>query len=102
MLQAELERQERELKEMQALHDNISGAKPVPASTSGDNVAASSSGSAMDTAQDGEGAENTEQEEVDGRSVFVGNVSLTCRNLHAATFSNAQNRKSIGRLRSNS
>ncbi|KAJ9102608.1 hypothetical protein QFC19_004717 [Naganishia cerealis] len=74
MLQAELERQERELREMQALHDNISGAKPVSASTSGDNVGASSSGTAMDTAQDGEVGDNAEQEEVDGRSVFVGNV----------------------------
>lgn len=77
MLQAELERQERELKEMQALHDNISGAKPAAASASGDNAGASASGSAMDTAQDGEATENTEQEEVDGRSVFVGNVSLS-------------------------
>ena len=30
----------------------------------------------MDTAQDGEGGDGTEQEEVDARSVYVGNVSI--------------------------
>lgn len=73
-LLAELERQERELKEMQAMHDTISGAKP--STSTGEAPAASGSGAAaMDTAQDGEAGEgNAEQEEVDGRSVYVGNV----------------------------
>ncbi|KAJ9110788.1 hypothetical protein QFC20_002829 [Naganishia adeliensis] len=71
-LLAELERQERELREMQAMHDTISGAKP--AAPTGEATAASGS-AAMDTAQDGEAGEgNAEQEEVDGRSVYVGNV----------------------------
>lgn len=72
-LLAELERQERELREMQAMHDTISGAQP--AAPTGEATAASGS-AAMDTAQDGEAGEgNAEQEEVDGRSVYVGNVS---------------------------
>jgi hypothetical protein len=75
MLLAELERQERELREMQAMHDNIAGTKPGSASTSGENAASGSGSASMDTAQDGEGADSSEQEEVDARSVYVGNVS---------------------------
>jgi polyadenylate-binding protein 2 len=76
MLLAELERQERELREMQAMHDNIAGTKPGSASTSGENAASGSGSASMDTAQDGEGADSSEQEEVDARSVYVGNVSF--------------------------
>lgn len=79
-LLAELERQERELREMQALHDNIAGAKPGSTSASGDNAASGSGSAAMDTAQDGEGGDSKEQEEVDARSVYVGNVSFRCAN----------------------
>lgn len=59
---------------MQAMHDNIAGAKPS-APASGDNAASESGSAAMDTAQDGEGVDSSEQEEVDARSVYVGNVS---------------------------
>lgn len=57
------------------MHENISGAKP--AAPAGETPAASGS-TAMDTAQDGEaaGEGNAEQEEVDGRSVYVGNASI--------------------------
>ena len=74
-LLAELERQERELREMQAMHDNIAG-KTASTLAPGENAASGSGAAAMDTAQDGEGGESNEQEEVDARSVYVGNVSL--------------------------
>lgn len=61
---------------MQAMHDTISGAKPSTSTGEASTTASGSASTAMDTAQDGEAAEgNAEQEEVDGRSVYVGNVS---------------------------
>lgn len=61
---------------MQAMHDNIAGTKTGSTSAAGDNAASGSGAAAMDTAQDGEGGDGNEQEEVDARSVYVGNASL--------------------------